>query len=86
MAGAGLKLSDLHDAVKAGAIEWQRHVVERTAERGISREEALDVLPSGERIEDYPDDYPLPSALFLGRVKGRPVHVVAAYSTDRNTV
>ncbi len=29
-------------------------------------------------IEDYPDDTPYPSALYLGWIKGKPLHVVAA--------
>ena len=36
------------------------------------------MLDTGEVIEDYPDDYPYPSALVLGWVGRRPVHVVAA--------
>jgi hypothetical protein len=30
-------------------------------------------------LNDYPDDKPCPSALFLGWAKGEPFHVVAAY-------
>jgi len=43
------------------------------------RAEVKEALLHGEQIEDYPEDYPLPSALFLGTVEGRPLHVVAAY-------
>jgi hypothetical protein len=39
----------------------------------------LEVLQSGERIEDYPDDTPYPSALFLEFVASKPLHVVAAF-------
>ena len=39
-----------------------------------------DVILDGERIEDYPDDWPLPSALFLGWIGVRPIHVVAAFN------
>jgi hypothetical protein len=35
------------------------------------------VLESGERIEEYPEDEPLPSYLMLGEA-GRVIHVVAA--------
>lgn len=38
------------------------------------------VLLTGEEIEDYPDDYPYPSALFMDICEGRPLHVVVAYS------
>ena len=39
----------------------------------------LDLLLSGERIEEYSTDKPFPSALFLGYSQGRPYHVVAAF-------
>ena len=35
-------------------------------ERGISRSEVFEALLSGEEIENYPNDTPFPSALFLG--------------------
>ena len=47
-------------------------------ERDIRRSDALDVLLSGEPIEDYPDDQSFPSVLFLGWTQTRPIHVVAA--------
>lgn len=72
----------LKTAIENGKIEWQRHVLERMLERGISREIAKEVLLSGEIIEDYPDDKPYPSALFLGWVKGEPFHVVVAFSSE----
>lgn len=71
----------LQNAVKKGYIEWQRHALERMMERGISREMVKEVLLNGEVIEDYPDDKPYPSALFLGRVKKQPLHVVAAFDS-----
>ncbi|MBI3756216.1 MAG: DUF4258 domain-containing protein, partial [Deltaproteobacteria bacterium] len=48
-------------------------------ERGISRDTVKEVLKSGEIIEDYPDDKPYPSGLFLGWIEGGPLHVVAAF-------
>jgi hypothetical protein len=36
------------------------------------------VVAPGETIEAQPDDLPLPSRLVLGRIDGRPVHVVVA--------
>jgi len=35
-------------------------------ERGISRKIVKKILLSGEIVENYPDDKPYPSALFLG--------------------
>jgi hypothetical protein len=46
---------------------------------GISSGEVRYVLESGERIEEYPDDTPLPSYLMLG-IPSRVLHVVAADS------
>ena len=55
---------------------------ERMMEREISREIVKKVLLSGELIEDYPDDKPYPSALFLGWPKGEPIHVVVAFDSE----
>jgi hypothetical protein len=35
--------------------------------RNIPRDAVIQVLKYGDCIEDYPNDFPLPSALFLGR-------------------
>lgn len=51
-----------------------------------SRVEVLEILLTGERIEDYPNDYPWPSALFFASTDGRPLHVVAALSPERQSV
>jgi len=66
-------------AVGGRRIQWQRHALERMIQRGIRRSDVLQVLTKGELIEEYPLDKPWPSALFLGWVRGSPVHVVAAY-------
>jgi len=68
----------LINAVQNGRIEWQTHALERMMKRGISREIVKQVLLEGEMIEDYPDDKPFPTALFLGLFEGKPFHVVIA--------
>jgi hypothetical protein len=68
----------LRTALENGYIEWQRHALERMFERGISRGTVKEALRKGEIIEDYPDDSPYPSALFLGWINEEPLHVVAA--------
>jgi hypothetical protein len=75
---AALDRSALREAIEAGHIEWQLHALERILERGVSRSNVFAVLHSGEQIEDYPDDKPFPSALFLGWIGNEPLHVVAA--------
>jgi hypothetical protein len=69
-------------AAENGNMEWQRHALERMMERGISRAAVKQVLSEGDVVEDYPDDRPFPSALFLGVVEGIPLHVVAAYDSE----
>lgn len=73
-----MDLTKLRAALDAGSVEWERHVLERLVLRKISREALIQVLRSGECIEDYPDDRPFPSALFLGWSERTPLHVVAA--------
>jgi hypothetical protein len=77
-----MNIDSLKIAVENGNIGWQRHALERMMERGISREIIKKVLLTGELIEDYPDDTPYPSALFLGRIEGEPFHVVTAFDAD----
>ncbi|HQN31094.1 MAG TPA: DUF4258 domain-containing protein [Methanothrix soehngenii] len=54
------------------------HARERMAERGISTEDLIRLIINGEIIENYPDDFPYPSALILGYILDAPYHVVAA--------
>ncbi len=76
----------LHAAVKAGRIEWQRHALERMAERNIPQAAVKAALLKADRIEDYPDAYPLPAALFLDWLGERPLHVVAAVDVGTSKV
>ena len=49
------------------------HCMERMSKRAIALDEVKRAIIEGEIIEDYPDDYPYPSALILGNG----LHVVA---------
>lgn len=71
-------LAVFREAIAAGSIEWRKHVLQKLAERGIPQQAVRDVLLEGERIREYADDKPFPSALFLGYISGKPLHVVAA--------
>jgi hypothetical protein len=68
-------------AVKTYRVIYQRHAVERMAQRGVSEEDVMQVLLSGETIQVYADDTPFPSELILGWRKRRPLHVVVATDT-----
>ena len=77
-----IDIKSLKAAVAQGCIEWQRHSLERMIEREISREAVIQSVLQGERIEDYPNDRPLPSALFLGLIGARPIHTVIAFNPE----
>ena len=57
-----LNLAVLREAVVAGSIEWRKHVLQKLAERGIAQQAVREVLLNGERIRDYTEDKPFPSA------------------------
>lgn len=64
-------------------IIYQRHVVERMAERGVREEDVEHVLRTGQIIEVYSDDTPYPSELLLGWCATGPLHVVVATDTAK---
>ncbi len=68
----------------SGKIKWTAHGLERLQERDISTDDIKMCIAEGEIIEDYPDDFPLPSALIFGHtVSGKVLHVVAG-TDDEN--
>jgi hypothetical protein len=74
----------LRAAMAAGRFEWSLHALERMARRGIRQDDVARTAGEGERIEDYPEDRPYQSALFLGSMRGAaPLHV-AAYDAERD--
>jgi hypothetical protein len=68
----------MREAVAQARIQWRKHVLQKLAERGIQQDAVREVLLNGEHIRDYTEDRPFPSALFLGYIAGKPLHVVAA--------
>ena len=62
-------------------VIYQRHAVERMAQRGVSEEDVMHILLTGETIQVYAEDTPFPSELMLGWREGRPLHVVVATDT-----
>jgi Domain of unknown function (DUF4258) len=73
-------------ALQEGNIVWRRHVLEKMLERGISRNEVLQVLLNGEVIQRYDEDKPFPSMLVLGFSVDRPLHVVASFDENNQVV
>ena len=67
-----------NDLVKISA-----HAAERFRKRGITEDDARNVVMTGEIIEQYPLDFPYPSCLILGTaVKGYKLHLVMSDETD----
>lgn len=64
--------------------KYRQHAIKRMFERGISEADVQTALSTGRVIEDYPNDYPLPSCLWLGYINSRPIHIVFANSQDRD--
>ena len=55
-----------------------QHSRKRFSERGISIQDVCNSIQTGEIIEQYPNDYPFPSCLILGKSKDRILHIVAS--------
>jgi hypothetical protein len=72
-------LSQIRACVKQLAISWQKHSLQRMFERGIHRQEVIAAILNGKIIEEYFDDYPLPSILIADVLCKRPLHVVVSY-------
>jgi len=62
------------------------HARVRMFQRNVSTEDIGQVILYGDIIEEYTDDEPCPSALFLGYVGGTPYHVVLAQCKDHARV
>jgi hypothetical protein len=67
------------DAVESGRVIWRAHALQRMLLRGVTRDDVKGILLGGEVIERYDEDSPFPSALILGTVADRRLHVVAAW-------
>ena len=79
-----MDLPRLRQAVTAGRIRWRVHALEAMLERAIGSSQVIAVLVSGQVLEDYPDDTPYPSALFMAPVGGRVLHVVVAFDAHQD--
>ncbi len=55
-----------------------QHSRKRFNERGIRIDDICAAISTGTIIEDYPEDYPVPSCLILGFTEKRPIHICAS--------
>ena len=71
----------IKSSIKADNYEVSLHALERAIERDIWKEDIENAIIQGEIIEEYQDDKPYPSCLIYGKdMKGKPLHVVCAFS------
>ncbi len=58
------------------AVFITAHAAERSRQRGILSRDIRNAVENGEIIEQYPDDFPFPSCLILGKdLAGNSIHV-----------
>lgn len=62
----GLNIENLRNICTNQNIEITLHAAKRLEQRGILLKDVITCIFNGEVIEQYPDDYPLPSCLILG--------------------
>jgi hypothetical protein len=72
--------------VNSDRLVFRVHAIQRMFERQISEDDVKRVLLNGHVIENYPDDTPYPSRLYLGWQDHRPLHVVAAYNEQDDEI
>lgn len=81
-----LDINKVRALARERKIIWKRHALERMLERELSRVVVLQVVASGELIEDYSEDRTSASGLLLGWNARRPIHVVVALDIDDEQV
>ena len=75
-----LTLPPSQGAARAGRITWRYHALLRTRERGITRDQAVQVLIAGEIIEQRPRARPYPQCLMMKiMAENRPLYVSLGY-------
>jgi Domain of unknown function (DUF4258) len=67
-------------------LVFRIHAVQRMFERRISVKNVIQVLQSGETIEDYSTEMPEPSRLILGFQGKRPFHVVTSENPEASQI
>lgn len=76
-------IDEIQTAIRCDKVNVTNHARKELEADEISLEHLYHAALNGEMIEDYPNDYPLPSCLTLGFDENdRPVHAVWAYSSS----
>ena len=71
-----MKIESIRHCCDIDNIQWSLHSLKRMRERKITSDEVIACIISGEFIEEYPNDRPLPSCLIYGIVDVKNIHTV----------
>lgn len=61
-----IDINNLRILCDNGKIKWSMHCLKRMRERNITYDDYKNCIMTGEIIEEYPNDRPLPSCLISG--------------------
>lgn len=71
-------------AANTDNVIFTDHVLGRIRQREVSKSDLLNVIKTGEIIEQYPNDYPFPSCLILGAAENLgPLHIVCGFGKNK---
>lgn len=78
-----IDIEQLRTLNKAEHIAITEHARRRLVERGISVNDIIRCIDTGEIIKQYEDDKPFPSCLILGvAIDGKYIHVVVSHDSE----
>lgn len=79
-------VEDLQAAFAFDRVLFSQHARHEMRSEPLGRireHEVSEAVENAEQLEDYPDDEPYPSSLFLGwTAANRPLHFVVSYAED----
>ncbi len=71
-----ISIEQLRKYYQEDAVFVTEHAAERARQRGIKARDIRHAVETGLIIEQYPEDYPYPSCLILGKnMRGQSIHV-----------
>jgi hypothetical protein len=71
-----LNIEDIRRLYEHKSVVLTEHFLERIEKRSIKLTDVKNTVMNGEIIEHYPDDYPHPSCLILGKSDTLSLHIV----------
>ena len=79
-----MDIEEIRQLCQAHKIEWTLHVAKRLIQRGISANDIDSSIINGEIIEEYPEDFPFPSYLIMGKTyNNKTLHLVCAIGDSK---